>query len=81
MSAPLVAGTAALTLFASGKNLSAEELKNLILSTAQPLPSLEGKVSSGGIPDVAKAVETALKIRLENSVAGAAPESEPAASS
>jgi subtilisin family serine protease len=56
MAAPLVAGSAALVLRASNFTLSALDLKQLLMATAEPLPSLEGKVTTGGILRVDKAM-------------------------
>lgn len=60
MAAPLVAGAAALVQAAAGGTLSAKELRDIILNTADPLPSLQGKVISGGILRADKAVEFAI---------------------
>lgn len=60
MAAPLVAGAAALVQTAAGGNLSAKELRDIIINTANPLPSLQGNVISGGILRVDRAVQAAL---------------------
>ena len=60
MAAPLVAGTAAIALAASGKTLSAAQLKQIVIDTAEPLVSLKGKVSSGGILRADKVLEVAV---------------------
>jgi subtilisin family serine protease len=60
MAAPLVAGTAALVQSAAGGNLSAKQLRDIILDTTDPLPSLRGKVVSGGVLRADKAVQAAL---------------------
>ena len=60
MSAPLVAGTAALVQAAAGGTLTAKELRDIIVETADPLPSLQGKVISGGSLRADKAVQTAI---------------------
>lgn len=64
MAAPLVAGTAALAQMAAGGTLSAKELRDLIVRTAEPLLSLQGKVASGGILRTDKAVEAAAALRV-----------------
>lgn len=51
MAAPHVAGAAAL-LKSYMPNISSLELKNIILSTATPIPQFIGKVLTGGILDV-----------------------------
>lgn len=60
MAAPLVAGAAALVQSASGRKLSAKELRDIIIETVDPLPSLQENVISGGILRVDKAVQAAL---------------------
>jgi subtilisin family serine protease len=55
MAAPQVAGAAALILSVDS-SLSASELKADILSNVDPLPSLAGKVITGGRLDVCKAL-------------------------
>lgn len=60
MSAPLVAGTAALVQAAAGGTLTAKELRDIIVETADPLPSLQGKVISGGSLRADKAVQAAI---------------------
>jgi subtilisin family serine protease len=47
MAAPHVSGVAALIL-ASEPNLSVAKLRERLLSTVDKLPSLEGKVATGG---------------------------------
>jgi len=56
MATPVVAGVAALVL-AHEPNLSVDELKKKLLSSIDKLDSLNGKVSSGGRINAAKAVE------------------------
>jgi subtilisin family serine protease len=56
MAAPHVAAAAALVLAVSPKRPSAAELKALLLATAEPLESLRGKVSSGGLLRVDRAL-------------------------
>jgi hypothetical protein len=63
MAAPLVAGTAALAQVAAGGTLSAKELRDLIIRTSEPLPSLQGKVVSGGVLRTDRAVEAATALR------------------
>jgi subtilisin family serine protease len=60
MAAPLVAGAAALVQAAAGGNFSAKELRDIIIETVDPLPSLQGKLISGGILRADKAVQAAL---------------------
>eukprot|EP00951_Prasinocladus_malaysianus_P042815 scaffold525525_cov36-Prasinocladus_malaysianus.AAC.1 len=55
MAGPHVAGAAALIL-ARQPGLTGLQLKHLILSTAGALGSLEGKVLTGGVLDVAAAI-------------------------
>ena len=60
MAAPLVAGAAALVQAAADGTLSAKELRDIIIKTTDPLPSLQGKVVSGGVLRADKAVQAAL---------------------
>lgn len=55
MAAAQVSGAAALIL-SRNESMSVSELKNDILTNVDPLPSLQGKVSSGGRLDVCKAI-------------------------
>lgn len=55
MAAPVVAGIAALTL-AIHPTLSVNELRSLLLCSVDTLPDLQGKVSTGGRINAAKAV-------------------------
>ena len=52
---PVVAGVAALTL-SGNPRLGAKELKEILLSTAKPLPALAGKTVCGGIVDAYRAL-------------------------
>ena len=64
MSAPHVAGAAAL-LLSSNPSLTTQQLKDLILSSVDYLPSLQGKVATSGRLNVAKAmrkIRTSVKI-------------------
>lgn len=61
MAAPLVAGTAAIVQAAAGGKLTAKQLKDIILMSVEPLPSLQGKVASGGILRADKAVQAAVQ--------------------
>ncbi len=54
-SGPVVAGIAALTLSVN-PNLSALELKKLLMDTATPLPGLKGKIACGGMVNAYKAL-------------------------
>ncbi|MBW2107531.1 MAG: S8 family serine peptidase, partial [Deltaproteobacteria bacterium] len=47
MAAPFVAGLAAL-LWSESPTLTASEVKHRILDNVDPLPALQGKISSGG---------------------------------
>ncbi|MDT7543303.1 MAG: hypothetical protein QOE33_3207 [Acidobacteriota bacterium] len=55
MAAPEVAGVAALIL-AANPNMSMKELRERLLSSVDKLPALEGKVSTGGRLNAARAV-------------------------
>jgi thermitase len=55
MAAPVVTGVAALALSAH-PNLSVDQLRSLLLEAVDKLPSLRGKVSTGGRINAAKAV-------------------------
>ena len=59
MAAPLIAATAAVlqSQSSSEKKLSPEKIKELILSSVEVLPSLEGKVGSGGVLRIDKALQ------------------------
>ena len=57
MATPVVAGVAALVLSAH-PNLSVDQLRSLLLKSVDELPSLKGKVSTGGRINAAKAVGT-----------------------
>jgi subtilisin family serine protease len=56
MAAPHVAGAAAL-LKSYNPNLTALEMKRLIMETAYPQPSMAGKIVSGGVLDVGALME------------------------
>ncbi len=56
MSVPYVAGAAALLL--SRSNLTAQQLKQQLVSTADPVAGLKGKLISGGRLDIYKALTT-----------------------
>jgi len=56
MSAPHVAGAAALLLSAN-PSLTTQQLKDIILSSVDVIPSLQGKVATGGRLNVAKAMK------------------------
>ena len=55
MAAPLVAGAAAL-LKAAQPTLTYAQIKEILINTTEPLPSLQGKVASGGILRADKAM-------------------------
>lgn len=55
MATPFVAGVAALVL-AQNPKMSVDDLRALLLKSVDPVPSLKGKVSSGGRINAAKAV-------------------------
>jgi thermitase len=55
MATPFVAGVAALVL-ATNPGISIDELRTRLLSTVDAVPSLKGKVATGGRIDAAKAV-------------------------
>ncbi len=55
MATPVVAGVAALALSAH-PNLSVDQLRSLLLKSVDEVPSLKGKVSTGGRINAAKAV-------------------------
>jgi thermitase len=55
MATPFVAGVAALVL-AQNPKISVDDLRALLLKSVDPIPSLKGKVSSGGRINAAKAV-------------------------
>ena len=59
---PVVAGIAALTLSVK-PDLSAVELKKLLMETVTRLPSLEGKVACGGMVNAYKALQAARSAR------------------
>jgi subtilisin family serine protease len=63
--APVVTGVAALMLSVN-PNLTAVQIKNILLKTARKLPGLKGKIGSGGVVDAYKAV-------LEAKVSAVAP--------
>jgi len=56
--APVVSGVAALML-SINPALTGKQLKQILISTAKPLPALQGKVKSGGIVDAYAAVKAA----------------------
>ncbi|HLD74024.1 MAG TPA: S8 family serine peptidase [Bdellovibrionota bacterium] len=55
----IASGVAALALSAN-QTLSAEELKHVIVSSVDKIPSFEGKIGSGGRVNAAKAVQAAV---------------------
>jgi subtilisin family serine protease len=55
MATPFVAGVAALVL-AQNPKMSVDDLRALLLKSVDPIPSLRGKVSSGGRINAGKAV-------------------------
>lgn len=55
MAAPMVTAAAAL-VYSYCRNLTLSEVKDILLSSAQPLPSLSGKVVTGGMLDVGAAL-------------------------
>jgi subtilisin family serine protease len=57
MATPFVAGVAALVL-AANPGISIDELRARLLNSADPLPSLKGKVATGGRINAAKAVRS-----------------------
>lgn len=59
MSAPFVSGAAALLQAASGNKLTSVQLRDLLVSTAEPVASLAGKSSSGGVLRVDAALKMA----------------------
>lgn len=59
MASPFVAGMAAL-IFREAPQLSAYQVKQIILATVDPLSSLSGKVSTGGRVNVFKAISSAI---------------------
>jgi subtilisin family serine protease len=54
-SGPVAAGVAALTLSVNGK-LSAPAVKKILMDSATPLPSLEGKIACGGMVNAYRSV-------------------------
>jgi len=61
MATPVVAGVAALVLSRNPK-LSVDELRKRLLDSVDKLPSLKGKVVTGGRINAAKAVDGAWKL-------------------
>ena len=55
MATPVVAGVAALVV-AENPRISVEQLKKQILASADPIPALKGKITTGGRVNAAKAV-------------------------
>ncbi|HEX6186832.1 MAG TPA: S8 family serine peptidase, partial [Pyrinomonadaceae bacterium] len=55
MATPVVAGVAALIL-AANPGISLDELRARLLNSVDPLPSLKGKVATGGRVNAAKAL-------------------------
>ena len=60
MAAPMVAGVAALVQSAAGGTLTAQQLRDILVSNVESLPTLQGKVSSGGILRADMAVQAAI---------------------
>ena len=69
MAAPQVAGAAAL-LKAYMPGLSAPEIKDIILSSAEKSPSLKGKVLTGGALNAKSMIETANNFAAQNLTPG-----------
>ena len=61
-SSPMVAGVAAL-LYSIKPNLTAQEVKRIIVDNVTKLNSLNGKVTSGGFLNAGKAIQAALNIQ------------------
>ncbi len=59
MASPFVAGLAAL-IVREAPQLSAYQIKNIIMSTVDPISSLNGKIASGGRVNVQSAITSAL---------------------
>lgn len=58
MATPFVTGIVAL-VYSYDQDISLLEAKDIVLKSVKKLPSLEGKVASGGIPDAFIAVSFA----------------------
>ncbi|WP_424038474.1 S8 family serine peptidase [Methanoregula sp.] len=78
MSTPFVSGVAALVK-SINPNLTNVQIKNIILNNVDVLPSLSGKVSTGGRLDAYKAVRAAANTVVPPTVSGISPSSGPAA--
>lgn len=57
-SAPIVAGVAAM-VWAHRPELTAQQVRQIILDTARPVPALSGKVATGGMVDAEAALQRA----------------------
>lgn len=55
MAAPHISAVAAI-LYSTGTNYAPQDIKNLIISTAKPLPAFEGLIANACMPDVFKAL-------------------------
>ncbi|WP_167730253.1 S8 family peptidase [Terasakiella sp. SH-1] len=66
MAAPVVSGAAAL-LLAQNPRLTNLQLKSMLMSGTDPLPSLKGKVLSGGRLNIAKALSQRVVVTKEQS--------------
>ena len=77
MATPFVSGAAALVLAAHGGGLSAAQLREALLTSASAAPAAAGRTSSGGVLNVAAALQRALG--LPASVPEASPSPSPKA--
>lgn len=67
MASPLVAGVAA-QIWSANPNLTAVQIKQILLETGKPVATLDGKILSGKVVDTESAMNRVLATRLESSL-------------
>ncbi|MCB0351819.1 MAG: S8 family serine peptidase, partial [Bdellovibrionales bacterium] len=66
MASPLVAGVAA-QIWSANPNLTAVQIRTILIDSGKPIASLKGRISSGKVIDTLEAMKQVLATRLESS--------------